>query len=102
MNESDLYIQPSRHEGFGLTVLEAIFLKKIVLVSDIPVLKEQIKNNVNGFVFRLNPENLSETIMKVYNNGEIKNKIISNMNSQQEKMEMYNKQMSLIDCLVEE
>lgn len=40
--------------------------------------------------------------MKVYNNGEIKNKIISNMNSQQEKMEMYNKQMSLIDCLVEE
>lgn len=101
MNESDLYIQPSRHEGFGLTVLEAIFLKKIVLVSDIPVLKEQIKNNVNGFVFRLNPENLSETIMKVYNNGKIKNKIISNMNSQQEKMGMYNNQMSLIDCLVE-
>lgn len=100
MNESDLYVQPSRHEGFGLTVLEALFLKKIVLVSDIPALKEQVKENVNGFVFRLDPKSLSDTIMKVYNNEEIKNKIISNMNRQQEKMKIYNNQMSIIDDLV--
>ena len=37
---ADLMVLPSRHEGFGLPVLEAMTQGTAVLCSDIPVLRE--------------------------------------------------------------
>lgn len=103
MKECDLYVQPSRHEGFGLTVLEALFLKKVVLVSNIPALEEQVKNNVNGFVFKLDPQAISETIMNIYGNKRLIDKVINNnVNEWNKKEKIYTNQMSNIDSLLGE
>lgn len=103
MSECDLYVQPSRHEGFGLTVLEALFLKKVVLASNIPAFKEQIKNNVNGFLFNLDSQDLGETIMNVYNNKQMMDKVTNNnIHEWNKKMKTYNNQMSIIDSLIGE
>ena len=37
---ADMFALPSRHEGFGLTVLEAMAQETAVLCSDLPVLRE--------------------------------------------------------------
>lgn len=46
----DLYIQPSVSEGLGRAAIEAMCLKKPVIVTDYGGAKELIINNVNGFV----------------------------------------------------
>lgn len=46
----DLYIQPSRIEGFGLAVVEAMLAGKLVLVSPVGSLPEIVVNEQTGFV----------------------------------------------------
>lgn len=46
----DIYMMPSRSEGFGLALLEAVALKCNVVVSDIPIFRELFNDNeVNYF-----------------------------------------------------
>lgn len=47
----DIYVQPSRWEGFGITVAEAKVLNKPIVVSNIPEFKEQIEDNSTGIVY---------------------------------------------------
>ncbi len=51
LNTYDLLVQPSRHEGFGLTVIEAMAAKVPVLVSDIEGPMEIIENGSFGYNF---------------------------------------------------
>ena len=43
----DLYVNPSYHEGFGRTNIEALMHKKNVICSDIKINREILKNNVS-------------------------------------------------------
>ena len=47
----DLFVQPSRHEGFGLTVAEAMLAKVPVVVSDCEGLLEVVDNGRYSLVF---------------------------------------------------
>lgn len=64
----DVFIQPSRYEGFGLTVAEAIAAKVPVLVSDIEGPMEIIGNGKYGMYFKkgdvIDLANKLETILK--------------------------------------
>jgi glycosyltransferase involved in cell wall biosynthesis len=42
LNAADLYVQPSRAEGFGIATLEAMAAGKPVVVSDVPGLAEVV------------------------------------------------------------
>lgn len=41
---ADIYVQPSRFEGYGITVAEAKTLEKMIIASNIPEFEEQLKN----------------------------------------------------------
>ena len=75
IKNGNVFVLPSRHEGYGLAVLEARILKKPVIVSNIPVYKEQIINNKNGLISELNAEDLSNKIMKLYYDSDLQEKI---------------------------
>lgn len=51
MKLCDIYVQPSRWEGFGITVAEAKVLNKPIVVSSIPEFVEQIQDNRTGIVY---------------------------------------------------
>ena len=51
MKLCDIYVQPSRWEGFGITVAEAKVLNKPIVVSSIPEFVEQIEDNSTGIVY---------------------------------------------------
>lgn len=75
IKNGNVFVLPSRHEGYGLAVLEARVLKKTVIVSNIPVYKEQIINNKNGLISELNAEDLSNKIMKLYYDSDLRDRI---------------------------
>lgn len=52
--ESGLMIMPSRAEAFGLTAIEAMACGCVVAMSDIPVAKEIIEDNVDGLLISIN------------------------------------------------
>lgn len=45
---TDALLLPSHHEGLPVTMLEAMASKKLVVCSDIPALRELVKNGHNG------------------------------------------------------
>ena len=65
----DLLVQPSRREGFGLTVAEAMISKVPVLVSSGQGAAEVTENDRYGFVFELgNVSDLEDKIKIIINN----------------------------------
>lgn len=73
--EFDLLVQPSRYEGFGLTVAEAMIAKVPVLVSDIEGPMEVIKDGLYGFHFKTEDISSCKTeiinVINKYKSGEI-------------------------------
>ncbi|MBK9332898.1 MAG: glycosyltransferase [Ignavibacteria bacterium] len=67
MQSSDIFVLPSKQEGFPISIIEAMSCGLAVIGSDIPVIsKAQIVNGVDGFVFPLNdPDKLTEILKKL-------------------------------------
>lgn len=51
--QSGVYVLPTRYEGFGIPLIEAMSLGCPVITTDIPVIDELIKNGENGLLFPL-------------------------------------------------
>ena len=75
LNTYDLFIHPSRFEGFGLTVVEAMAAKVPVIASNIEGPAEILENGRYGLMFEKNNyEDLAlriEDAMRLYENGDI-------------------------------
>lgn len=66
-------ILPSTNlEGFGLTLIEAMSRKIMVIVSDIPIFREIIIHKHNGIIFN---NNLDENLMNIFSSSELYNKL---------------------------
>lgn len=50
VNEADIFILPSLWEGLPIALLEAMYLKKICIVSNVIGNRDVIRNQQNGFV----------------------------------------------------
>ncbi|MBP8251007.1 MAG: glycosyltransferase family 4 protein [Herpetosiphon sp.] len=50
----DVYLTPTRYEGFGLTLLEAMLAGAPLVASDIPVVNEIVRHGENGLLARYN------------------------------------------------
>lgn len=69
MKACDIYVQPSRWEGYGITVAEAKVLGKPIVTSDIPEFREQIEDGVTGMIGE-NEEKMAEWIQQLIGNRE--------------------------------
>lgn len=62
----DVFVSPSRLEGFGLTILQAMAAGKPIVATDVGAITENVKDGVNGYVIRPNDEEaLSKAISSV-------------------------------------
>jgi L-malate glycosyltransferase len=65
----DLYIQPSLSEGLGRSVIEAMCLRKPVVVTDKGGAKELVKEGLNGYVVPVkSSQAIAAAITKCYKN----------------------------------
>jgi len=64
LNKSKFLLLPSRGDSFGLVVTEAIYCGTPVIVSNIGGMKDQVKDNINGFILKENNAMSLEGVMK--------------------------------------
>jgi len=72
LNKCNIFLLPSLWEGLPMALLEAMYLKKICIVSNVVGNKDTIVNGKNGYIC----DNLDEFVKKinaVVNQGETKN-----------------------------
>lgn len=75
-NAADLVVIPSLREGLGFSAIEAMKVKKPVLVSNTIGLKEIVVNTKNGFSFKVgDSDQLAKEICHCFNNKERLNEI---------------------------
>ena len=66
-NKADLIILPSVDEGFGMVGLEAMCIKKPVLVTETVGMKDKIKKYIkNSENYIINPANINELSKKIF------------------------------------
>ena len=78
MEFCDVYVQPSRYEGYGITVAEAKSLCKPIVASAIPEFKEQIINEKTGLLYN-NEDELYEDILKLIKVKELSDFLSTNL-----------------------
>ena len=65
---ADCFVQLSYHEGWCMTISEALSLGKPVVVSDLPVFHEQVFEGENGY-FAHDVDSFAESIQRVLTHG---------------------------------
>ncbi|WP_165769023.1 glycosyltransferase [Virgibacillus profundi] len=75
IRQSDIYVQPSRHEGYCLTIAEARALKKPIVSTATAGAKEQIKHGETGLISEINEPELLRNIIKLIKNPDLRTKI---------------------------
>lgn len=79
MAQCDIYVQPSKHEGFCITLAEAKYLNKVIIATNFVGAREQLINGENGIIINYDKQELFEAIKNLLNNKDIKNKFIYNL-----------------------
>lgn len=67
LKKCDIYIQPSKHEGYGIAVAEARALHKPIICTDFTGARDQIKDTITGRIVAYDAEELSAAILEVAN-----------------------------------
>ena len=61
-----IYVQPSKHEGYGLAIAEARILEKCVVATDLDCIREQIRDGKNGYLVKYDAEALAEILHNLF------------------------------------
>jgi len=72
---ADIVVIPSRFEGWGMTLSEALVLGKPVVATDLPVFREQVTNGVNGILVSLDAKEFAEAIIKLLKDEELRRRL---------------------------
>jgi len=84
MRQSDIYVQPSRHEGYCLTIAEAKILNKPIVTTATAGGEEQIKHRKTGLISEINERDLMEKIIELIENPKLKNSLCYSLQKENE------------------
>lgn len=68
METCDIYVQPSRYEGFCITLAEAKCLHKAIVTTNFTGAKEQIKNRETGMIVNISENDIYEGVKSLIDN----------------------------------
>ena len=79
MKECDIYVQPSRHEGYCITLGEARCFNNPIVTTNFTGSREQIEHETNGLVCEVSDIALYNSIKQLLDNSHMYNKIKNNL-----------------------
>ena len=62
MRDCDLYVQPSRHEGYCITLAEALCFNKPVVATSFSGAREQLEGKTDAWIAEFTPESIATCI----------------------------------------
>lgn len=65
MRDCDIYVQPSRHEGFCIALAEALCFPNPIVATNFAGADEQLRERKNGYICGMTAENMAERIKSV-------------------------------------
>jgi glycosyltransferase involved in cell wall biosynthesis len=77
----DIYVQPSRHEGWGLTLTEAIIFNKPIITTNFAGATEQIHNGVTGIISDTNSKSIAHNLTELVDYSQKRNLFSQNLAS---------------------
>lgn len=75
----DIYVQPSRYEGKAITITEAKFFNKPIVITDYNSAKDQIDHGKNGLIVENSTQGVYEGIKELMENTTIMEKFEENL-----------------------
>lgn len=82
MKDCDIYVQPSKHEGYCITLGEARCFNNPIVTTNFTGANEQIKNEVTGLVCDISEEAIYKSIKRLLDNKVLFNNIRGNLNKE--------------------
>ncbi|MFS0861497.1 glycosyltransferase [Fredinandcohnia sp. 179-A 10B2 NHS] len=83
LKNSDIYVQTSRFEGFGLAIAEARMLNIPVVTTRFDAVYNQMVDGKNGLVVDMDSEAVADGIIRMIQDTKLKESIINYLNKEQ-------------------
>ena len=75
---ADIFISTTNQESFGITYLEAMASGLPIITTDLPAVRNIIKNGYNGLLVEPTPEKIAEAIEKLIKNPKLRQRLAKN------------------------
>ena len=99
---SDVFVLPSKYEGFGLVLLEAMFAKKPIIATKVSAIPEVIQDNWNGLLIKHGDiKDFKRKLLKI-KMSKINKKLIKNSQKTLKKKFNFNKMIIKTNKIYEE
>lgn len=99
LSEAKVYVQTSRHEGFGMAICEAKILNVPVIATKLECIEEQITDDYNGYLCKLDEVDFANKIKHVLNDEKKLKELKNNLSKE---VIDFSKELNKIYKLMEE
>lgn len=79
--DCDIYVQPSRYEGYGLTIAEAKAFHKPIVCTNFAGALDQLEDHVTGIITECSVPALTEAVIEMISNIELRTRLARNLRS---------------------
>jgi glycosyltransferase involved in cell wall biosynthesis len=79
INQCDIYVQPSRYEGYSISLIEARTLKKPIITTNVNGSNEQIIHGETGIVVNIDEDELYHAVAKLLSSHKFRNQLSANL-----------------------
>jgi len=79
MEQCDIYVQPSRYEGYCITLIEARCLGKPIVTTNVNGANEQIIHGNTGLIVKIDDIEMTSALKKLIDNEKLRKKLIKNL-----------------------
>lgn len=75
----DLYVQPSKHEGFGITLAEAKMFHKPIVATNFEAVGAQFTNGQNGLIVDISAQGIANGVIQMLMDTELRKNCVRNL-----------------------
>lgn len=80
MKNCDIYVQPSKHEGYCITLAEARCFNNPIVTTNFTGANEQIKHKITGLVCNISQQGIYSAVKQLLDDEKLFNNIKNNLN----------------------